>query len=90
MGIDTTHRLKMVFFAYALKKFHHRRHDRIEWRDYGKSTRCIPDGDRLHTEILQEFLGLQFLIDMILDELGKNGLTLTKRLLRELQPAYFG
>ncbi len=38
-------------------------------------------GDELHTEIFQEFLGFQFLIDMVPDEFGENGFAFPKGLL---------
>ena len=44
----------------------------------------------LHGEVFQEFLGLQLLIDVVLDEPGQDGLGLGQRLLRELQPVDLG
>ena len=78
----------VAFFSCAVKKFHDLcPNDGEHGKPFGRGRR---KGGHLYTEVLQEFLGFQFLVDMVLDELRENGLALLKRLARELQPADLG
>lgn len=77
-----------VFFSHPVKKFH----DLCPQRRGTRETLWPEEGgkEHLYAEVLQEFLGLQLLVDMVLDELRENGFALLKRLPRELQSADLG